>query len=94
MTPADYDALYLAQTGKCRGCERHQSEFKKRLYVDHDHNTGAVRGLLCHSCNVILGAAQDNTKTLTNLISYLQPNSGLADQSNIISFRAVKKVVG
>ena len=39
--------------------------------VDHDHETGAVRGILCGRCNTILGRAQDNTELLAKMIRYL-----------------------
>jgi hypothetical protein len=42
------------------------------LCVDHDHNTGKVRGLLCLNCNMVLGLVYDNTQTLLNLVAYLK----------------------
>ena len=42
------------------------------LYVDHDHNTGKVRGLLCSNCNRMLGLVGDNISTLSNAVKYLQ----------------------
>lgn len=41
------------------------------LVYDHDHATGAGRGLLCHRCNVMIGHAQDSTELLTAAIAYL-----------------------
>lgn len=43
--------MYRLQEGKCAICKRHESEFKRRLSVDHNHKTGKVRGLLCFQCN-------------------------------------------
>ncbi len=41
------------------------------LMVDHDHETGKVRGLLCHHCNVALGHLQDDPNTIKALLDYL-----------------------
>lgn len=35
----------------CAICAKHESQFTKRLAVDHNHKTGKVRGLLCYRCN-------------------------------------------
>ena len=42
--------------------------------VDHDHETGKVRGLLCHSCNLALGHFKDNVATIESAILYLNKN--------------------
>lgn len=53
ITSEDYDRLFEAQGGRCYICRRKPREL--RLAVDHDHSTGAVRGLLCgnneYGCN-------------------------------------------
>lgn len=64
---ADYPAMYEEQEGACKICEKNFSS----LCVDHDHNSGKVRGLLCDSCNLMLGYALDNITTLQNAITYL-----------------------
>ncbi len=55
MTSKEYDALLESQDGCCAICKKHHTEFDKRLYIDHDHLTNDVRGLLCNSCNLHLG---------------------------------------
>lgn len=72
ITVEEYEELLISQNYKCAGCATHQAELTKTLNVDHDHDTGEVRGLLCGNCNRALGLVKDNTKTLLNLITYLE----------------------
>lgn len=52
-----YEALLAKQGGKCALCDKTSvSDGIKVLYVDHCHTTGAVRGLLCGECNVMMKA--------------------------------------
>ena len=55
LTVIEYDKMFENQGGECLLCGRHQSQFKRRLDVDHCHETGRVRGLLCQKCNVQIG---------------------------------------
>ena len=71
ITPEHYDVMYEEQGGCCKICNRHQTEFQKRLAVDHDHNTGAVRSLLCPSCNSGIGKLGDNIDVVRNALDYL-----------------------
>jgi hypothetical protein len=64
----NYLDMMNAQAGRCAVCDIHQNELKKALCVDHDHNTGRVRGLLCHSCN----KAERPIEILKSLIKYLE----------------------
>lgn len=63
----DYDKLLEEQNGKCCICGK-----ITKLSVDHDHNTGMIRGLLCKKCNAMLGFADDNPLILLNGIRYLE----------------------
>lgn len=72
ITHQDWQDMFEEQRGCCAICQRHQSEFKKRLFVDHDHTTGKIRQLLCFGCNSILGYAFENTQTLEKAIAYLE----------------------
>jgi hypothetical protein len=70
ITPAEYLALLAEQDGHCATCpEVHNGG--QRLSVDHDHETGQVRGLLCRRCNLAIGQAGDNAYRLLQLASYL-----------------------
>lgn len=66
----DYTKLLEDQGYKCKIC----SVSSERLVVDHDHQTGAVRGLLCKRCNLGLGWFNDNVVFLSSAIQYLQIN--------------------
>lgn len=63
ITPAQYEDMSKEQGGVCLVC-RGVNEDGERLHVDHDHETGKVRGLLCNRCNVALGYAGDNAYNL------------------------------
>ncbi len=70
----DYDRMLVEQEGKCLICGDGPGKKpgkKKYLGVDHDHITGAVRGLLCTGCNLMIGYAHDNVDILTKAIHYL-----------------------
>jgi hypothetical protein len=71
LTLNDYDVLYLEQGGKCAICGTHQKNLVRTLAVDHDHNTGKVRGLLCQPCNTGIGLLKENVQVLENAIKYL-----------------------
>lgn len=77
MSLADYMAMHTAQDGKCAICTGVETVTDrmgriKPLAVDHDHRTGAVRGLACNRCNHILGLAADSIPILQAAIAYLQ----------------------
>lgn len=77
----DYNALLVKQNMCCALCDVQHDTSKKRgrLYVDHDHETGKVRALLCHNHNVMLGHAEDSIETLEKAIKYLKQH---ADKGN------------
>lgn len=68
ITLEDRDKMIAAQGNKCAVCE---TSFTKTPCIDHDHTTGAIRGLLCRHCNLMLGYAKDNPGTLRKAIAYL-----------------------
>lgn len=74
ITFSEYMEMFNEQMGKCLICKRHQIDFKKRLFVDHCHTTGKIRGLLCQQCNMCLGGARDKIEVLLSAIKYLEQN--------------------
>jgi hypothetical protein len=75
---SEYNSMYELQNGLCAICERPpQGNTAKwgRMCVDHDHETGKVRKLLCFNCNTVLGKMQDNPKLLRKAADYLERES-------------------
>lgn len=70
--------MFEKQNGVCAICKKPETAKKqsgngiKRLSVDHDHTTGAIRGLLCMYCNTALGKFKDDIEILKSAIVYLE----------------------
>ena len=72
ITYEQYVNMYNEQSGLCAICEKpRELGGRSGLYVDHDHNTNEVRGLLCPGCNYAIGVFRDNTDLLNRAIQYL-----------------------
>ena len=76
IEPVEYAQMLVDQKGLCSICKRPQSEFKKRFAVDHNHETGCIRGLLCGSCNRAIGLLQDSSRLCKDAAVYLEFYSG------------------
>lgn len=79
ITVAEYDAMFVAQSGVCKICglpetakDNKNDGAIRRLCVDHDHETGRVRGLLCLLCNTRLGYFE-KLNLIHSLNAYLTP---------------------
>jgi hypothetical protein len=72
ITLEQYNQLIKQQNGVCAICGK--SETGKALSIDHDHNTGKIRGLLCQAHNRALGMFHDNLEELKSAIKYLESN--------------------
>jgi len=70
ITIEEYDKLLAAQNGICVICGLPPNS--KKLSVDHNHETGKIRGLLCKSCNRALGLVYESVDILAKMINYLE----------------------
>jgi hypothetical protein len=70
LTLDDYEQMFLRQHGQCAICD--VTVQGERMCVDHDHETGTVRGLLCRLCNKSLGGFRDDVELLHKAVAYLQ----------------------
>ena len=75
ITMEQFYELKRKQDGVCAICGRvapGTHENNKELHVDHDHRTGHIRGLLCHTCNKGLGLLGDTLEQLKKALTYLE----------------------
>lgn len=70
ITPEQYEAMLAEQGGVCAICRR--KDKGRNLAVDHDHETGQVRGLLCQACNRAIGQLGEDPDRLDTAVSYLR----------------------
>lgn len=71
LTPPEFLALYEKQNGLCAICGTEPTT-ARGLHIDHCHTTGAVRGLLCHGCNVGIGSLKEDVVVMRKAIAYLE----------------------
>ena len=71
ITVEQYNELLEKQNHCCAMCGEHKSNFKRNLHVDHNHETKAIRALLCTRCNPLIGYARESTERLQMGIDYL-----------------------
>lgn len=76
LTPEQYDELLNKQNGKCAVCDKHHTEFKSRLAVDHNHLTNEIRGLLCQNCNHFIVSNHTDGDFFRHIAAYIEQGSG------------------
>jgi hypothetical protein len=77
LTVEKYNEMVASQQGRCAICSGLPT-LHGRLYVDHDHDAGKVRELLCHSCNIALGMLKDRLDLCEKVIEYLLRHKNVA----------------
>lgn len=70
LTPKDFDRMSKEQGGVCAVCKLVPGG--KGFYIDHNHETGRVRGLLCFTCNMALGLLKDSAIVARSAAEYLE----------------------
>jgi len=89
LSSISFKTMYDAQNGKCGICFNNMEFLAKTTCVDHDHDNGNIRGILCMKCNLGLGHFEDNIEKMKSAIEYIKKHSvsTTAQESNIINFK-------
>lgn len=72
LTVSQFEELRIKQDNRCGIC---REVFIKTPHVDHNHETGQRRGLLCSDCNQALGQLKEDTQVMLNMIEYIREYS-------------------
>lgn len=82
LSAEDISKMLEEQGGTCANdtCDYGKDDDQK-LFVDHNHETGKVRGLLCHWCNSAEGLLKGDTKVAEGLIRYMRKHDGKQEES-------------
>lgn len=81
ITIEQYNKMFIAQNGICAICEMPERSISsksgnvKKLSVDHNHDTGEIRGLLCEKCNRGIGYLDESILIIKRAIDYLTKES-------------------
>lgn len=68
----DYNYMLVMQSDRCAICLTDEKPGRGYWHIDHDHETGKVRGLLCNSCNRGMGLLGDDPLNLASATKYLE----------------------
>jgi len=71
ITLDEYNDMHYKQRGTCAICEKPEPIKTQPLAVDHCHDTGKVRGLLCSNCNMGIGKLMDDEKIILKAAEYI-----------------------
>ena len=72
ITFLDYKNKEDFQNNLCAICNKPEPKQNVRLSIDHNHETGEVRDLLCSYCNTSLGMLRENISIMENMIKYIK----------------------
>lgn len=75
ISPEQYHQKFIDQNEVCDICKKKCAQ-KEMLSLDHNHDNGMIRGLLCSSCNMALGGFGDDIEMLESAIRYLKKWEG------------------
>jgi hypothetical protein len=92
ISPQKYAEMLASQKGVCAICEKPETRILRGvvqiLCIDHDHETGKVRELLCNACNAGIGLLKDNPTLMIKAAGYIRRHAG-DDSNNVVPLKLV-----
>lgn len=85
ITLVEFEQMLLGHGGGCAICRSTEPGWSKGWHVDHNHQTGVVRGVLCHRCNLMIGLAKERPERLRAAASYLENSNQLCWEASDIA---------
>jgi len=82
ITPEEYDVMSKKQGGCCGICKLPGTK-GRRLAVDHCHEKGVVRGLLCTNCNTAIGSLKEAPKNFASALRYLHSHGAALETADL-----------
>ena len=95
ITAKQYDRMFAEQGGVCACCGQSETRLDSRtgevryLSVDHDHDTGDVRSLLCGECNSAFGMMQEDPDRIRMLLAYAEKIKSREPSKKIVQHKLV-----
>lgn len=77
LTREQYEELLHKQHYSCGVCGRHETEFSRKLAVDHNHSSGEIYGLLCHDCNLRVIGKRRDPELFLKAAEFLRKGTGI-----------------
>jgi hypothetical protein len=89
ISESEYERRNTEQSGLCAICSKPPSGGIRttRLFIDHDHATGRIRGLICIKCNSALAQFGDTIEGLMNAVAYLRGDVKGIDRSTFANIK-------
>lgn len=82
ITLSEYNSMLKAQKRRCKICGKKKTQMRK-LCVDHCHETGRIRGLLCSTCNTGIGSFYHDPELMLKAIEYIEESKRVVKRAKV-----------
>ena len=72
VSSEEFEIMLQSQGDSCAICRKEYVKGNNRFHIDHCHDKGHIRGILCHDCNTALGKLGDTAESISRVLKYLE----------------------